>query len=139
MDLRDVPAYGEGDWHRDRKAEADGQHLTCPNCGRGEWFHPLGVPPSDGALCKYRACKVCGFWQEADGTPACRSVMTAHGCLGPIEHGQRCRHCGTTGPRHWHVCCPRVLRPHELGLTSCHHCGTVLTRDHVVPWPVTAP
>lgn len=138
MDLSNVPGYSEADWHRDRQAEAGGARLTCPNCDHGEWFHPLGIPPSDGANRKYRVCKVCGFWQEADGTPAYRCVMTVHTCLGTLLASQRCVHCGMSGPRHWHTCSPRVLPPQELGVTACQCCGVVLTREHVVPWPVGA-
>ena len=138
MDLALVPGYTEADWHRDRRAEAGGTHLTCPNCGRGEWFHVVGVPPEDGSKRKYRACKVCGFRQEADGTPGYRSLMTVHTCLGFLPPGHRCEYCGTCGPRHWHAGCWRVLAPAELGQSTCHVCNVVLSREHVIPWPVAA-
>jgi predicted RNA-binding Zn-ribbon protein involved in translation (DUF1610 family) len=139
MQLRDVSPYSEDDWHRDRQAEAHGAHLRCPNCGRAECFHPVGVPPSDGGKRKYRACRMCGFSQEADGTPAYRSRMVVHTCLAPIAPGHRCEHCGTAGPRAWHPACWRIVAPAEVGVTSCPHCGAVFTADHVIPWPVAAP
>jgi hypothetical protein len=138
MDLSAIPGYFEDDWHRDRQAEATGVHLVCPNCARGEWFHPLGIPPDDGAERKYRLCKVCGFWQEADGTPAYRSVMTIHTCLGAVAGGRKCPNCGIVGPRHWHMGCIRVMPPQELNRTCCRNCGVLLTPQHVVPWPVAA-
>jgi len=138
MDLVLVTSYSEADWHRDRRAEAGGAHLSCPNCGRDEWFHAVGIPPDDGARCKYRACKVCGFHQEADGTPAYRSLMTVHTCVGLLPPGHRCEFCGALGPRHWHAGCWHVISPGEVGRSACPICGTILTLAHVIPWPVSA-
>jgi hypothetical protein len=138
MDLQSIPAYSEADWHRDRQAEAIGMHLQCPSCGRREWFHPIGVPPSDGSRRKYRACKVCGFRQEADGSPAYRCVMMVHTCLGALAPGQRCEYCGASGPRSWHPGCWRVVPARELQATTCQYCQLVFTPDHVIPWPVQA-
>ena len=138
MDLSSVGPYAEADWHHDRQEEAAGKHLVCPNCGHGEWFHPVGFPPNSGAKRKYRACKVCGFWQEADGTPAYRCLMTVHTCLGLIPDGTRCQYCGAWGPRNWHPGCWRILAPKELSQAQCQSCGIVLAQDHVIPWPVEA-
>ena len=138
VELRKVPAYSVADWERDRQEEASGDRLACPNCGRSEWYHPVGIPPETGEKRKYRACKVCGFWQEADGSSAYRCLMTAHVCLGDIKEGAACPYCGTWGPREWHAGCWRILRQPELGVTKCNNCGVALTEDHVVPWPVVA-
>ena len=136
MDLVRIPGYSESDWHNDRQAEAQGTHLSCPNCGRDEWYHPVGIPPGDGSQRKYRACKACGFWQEADGTPAYRCLMTTHVCLSAIPSGKHCAYCGAWGPRHWHAGCWRILPPNEIGVTSCANCALLLSDEYVVPWPV---
>jgi len=133
-----IAAYKEADWDRDRADEATGRRLTCPNCDHGEWFHAVGVPPDTGAERKYRACKVCGFWQRADSTPAYRCRMTVHVCLGLLDSGTACEYCGAWGPIDWHSGCWRILPEAELGVTACKNCKTVLTRAHVIPWPVEA-
>jgi len=138
MNLDQIPGYSEDDWSRDRQRETAGTHFPCPNCGHGEWFHSVGIPPDTGADRKYRACKVCGFWQEADGSPAYRCWMTVHTCLGGLAQGQTCEYCGAWGPRNWHGGCWRILRSKELGVTACANCGVVLTPLHVIPWPVQA-
>jgi hypothetical protein len=136
VELSVIPPYSEADWQRDRQAEAAGEHLHCPNCERDEWFHPVGIPPSDGSRRKYRACKVCGFWQEANGSSAYRCLMTVHTCLGSIPAGRRCEYCGAWGPRKWHPGCWRILPANELGTTRCQYCDVPLTTQHVIPWPV---
>jgi len=138
VDLNSVPGYSEADWQSDRQAEASGERLQCPNCGHCEWFRAVGIPPGDGSQRKYRACKVCGFWQEADGSAAYRCLMTVHTCLGSIPEGKRCEYCGAWGPRNWHPGCWRVLPAKELGTTSCQYCGQILRAQHVTPWPVEA-
>jgi hypothetical protein len=136
MKLHEIPGYSVADWHQEREAESRGQHLACPNCGRAEWYHAVGVPPDTGAQRKYRACKVCGCWQEADGTPAYRCWMTVHTCLAHLAKGMHCPYCGIWGPRQWHAACWRILATDELGITRCAACDLVLTPQHVVPWPV---
>lgn len=46
----------------------------CPACGRVGFFGPRVVGVS-----KYRACRFCGFHQEAEEAPA-RATPTVHGC-----------------------------------------------------------
>ena len=96
----------------------------------------MGVPPDTGAQRKYLACKVCGCWQEADGTLAYRCWMTVHTCLAQLAKGMHCPYCGIWGPRQWHAACCRILTTDELGITRCGTCELVLTSQHVVPWPV---
>lgn len=125
-------------WLADRSAEAAGQRLECPDCRSRIWFRPVGVPPETGAERKYRACKICGFWQNADGTPPYRCYMTAHVCLAAISEDSQCCYCGAWGPIDWHSGCWRILPAGELGVTQCVGCGVVLGPMHVVPWPKTA-
>ena len=138
MKLNEIAGYTPVDWQADRDAEGRGDVLRCPNCEHANWYHPVGIPPDSGAERKYRACKVCGFWQEADGKPAYRCWMTVHTCLGSLAEGARCQFCGAWGPRTWHAGCWRILPSRELGVTTCPNCGVILTPGHVVPWPVIA-
>lgn len=138
MRLVDIPPYSSQAWSSEREVEARGERLACPNCDHNEWYHPVGIPPETGAERKYRACKMCGFWQEADGTQAYRCWMTTHVCIQKLPDGAVCKYCGTWGPREWHAGCWRILRPAELGVTACDGCGVVLSPLHVVPWPVAA-
>jgi hypothetical protein len=133
--LHSIPPYTPDDWSSDRRVDSE-SGLACANCGHDEWYHPVGIPPEDGAERKYRACKVCGFWQEADGSPPYRCMMTSHVCLGHLAEGKQCTYCGAWGPIHWHAGCWRVLRKEELGQTRCDNCGTTLDEGHVVSWPV---
>ncbi len=133
MHLIDIPPYSEDDWRRDREQDAGGEPLTCLNCERSEWFQPCLAEPDR----KYRACKICGFWQEADGTPAYRCRMTVHTCTGVIAEGGQCRNgCGAWGPVSWHAGCWRILTPKELGVYKCPNCDVVISPLHVIRWPV---
>ncbi len=134
MKLRDVPAYSNADWERD--ATASGR-LQCPNCDHAEWCRPCRGTNADGSERRYRACKVCGCWQEADGTPAYRCWVTFHVCLGLVADGGKCPSCEGGGPMDWHAC-GRVLPTNELGVTPCPNCGIILLPLHVIPWPVSA-
>lgn len=138
MKLSEIPGYSADDWQRDRVAEAAGSVLACPNCARTECFHPVGISPIDGSKRKYRACKVCGFCQEADGTQADRCRMTVHTCLGEMTENQRCEFCGSWGPTNWHGGCWRMVAAEQLGTLSCQNCNVILTPYHVIPWPVQA-
>ena len=119
MRLIDIPPYTPEQWRLDRQADGNGKQLECPNCEREQWYHPIGIPAATGAERKHRACKICGFWQEADSTAPYRCVMTAHVCLGNITRGNQCAYCGTWGPHDWHAGCWRILRREELGIRTC--------------------
>lgn len=43
--------------------------MPCPNCKNVGFYGPKGDVSR-----RYRACKFCGFWQEADGTEPYRCI-----------------------------------------------------------------
>src|SRR5690349_16780610 len=97
--LNDIPPYTLDDWARERAADTPDTPLPCPNCGHAEWYHPLEVARDDHTWRQYRACKVCGCWQEADGeSKANRCLLTAHTCERPIQEHARCPNCTLGGP-----------------------------------------
>ena len=92
----------------------------------------------DGTRRLYRACKMCGCWQEADGqSRAYRCAQTVHSCERAIPENAQCANCEALGPRGQHRC-NRVLTPPEVGHFGCKNCGLVIVTAHVIPWPVVA-
>jgi hypothetical protein len=74
--MKEHAPYTEADWQADFERVDQGEPLTCPDCGAlGDYG-----PRDDGQGRHYRACKMCGFWQEADGSPAYRCWMSTHKC-----------------------------------------------------------
>ena len=131
--------YKEPDWQAEVKRQ-ESEILACPDCGSSENYEPKKAVGRDGTERHYRACKMCGFWQEADGSDAYRCWKTEHVCV---------RHVGTQ-----HTCpfCNQVLRPKEPEGTVTHTCGKYLMpnetgyfcttcaewygRESEVPWPL---
>jgi hypothetical protein len=79
------------------------------------------------------------LFQEADGqSGAYQTVLLVHDCRGPAGADAQCRGCGMrprkTGARHP---CPRVVREGET--ITCAECGTLLGKEHVLPWPEQGP
>jgi len=133
--LAEILPYTREQWKRDREGEGRGETLRCPNCDHDEWFHLI---PREDLQPDERVCKVCGFRQEADGTPAYRCLLTAHVCLGPRPDDGECPECGSLVPfQSWHLCA-KVLLQEQIGERPCALCGTVRTEAHVVPWAVEA-
>jgi transcription elongation factor Elf1 len=133
--LAEIPPYTIEQWNRDREDEGRGEILRCPNCDHHEWFRL--IPRVDHQPAE-RACKVCGFQQQADGTPAYRCKLTAHVCLGPRPDEGQCPECDSEVPfQSWHLCA-KVLVQEQIGQRPCALCGTVLAEDHVIPWAVEA-
>lgn len=132
MKLDEIPPFTPADWAAEDHAVQTGRSPACPNCGRTENYAPYEV----GAR-RYRACKSCGCWQEADGTAAYRCAILFHSCVQPIPEDVRCKNCDVWGPRSAHRC-HRILPPQEIGVTKCRQCGIVQTRVHIVGWPVKA-
>ena len=133
MDAASV--YTESAWAEEMRSFEAGELLHCPDCGRSLAYEPRAGegPVEGGPIRKYRACKICGFWQEADGeSSSYRCVITFHLCLAAIPDGAQCTSCTVEGPLSHHLC-GRYLRESE---TYVHEsCGTLLGPDHVVPWP----
>lgn len=127
--------YTKDDWQGERAREEDGEQLSCPGCGRSEWYHPIAVGREDGSHRLYRACKVCGFWQDTGDDPY-RCLPTLHICTGEIARGERCNSCRTWGPREWHPCI-RFLKEEEITAQGYIHeeCGTALGPEHRVALP----
>ncbi len=132
--LADIPPYTLADWTAEHIATP---RLPCPNCGRTDLYQILKVQRDDGTWRHYRCCKVCGFWQNADGSPAFRCVKTVHTCNRPIPQDGQCANCLGGGPRGVHRCA-RALTTSEVGVFACKHCGVVTKSADVIPWPVSA-
>jgi len=68
------------DWAGEYAAFKAGRMPCCPNCERADNYVPYTVRRDDGSERRYRGCKSCGCWQEADGTAAyrCALLFTAH-------------------------------------------------------------
>jgi len=69
-------AYTEKQWGKEMQlAEFCGRHsplgscnLECPSCHEAGFYGPRKIENDKGEIArKYRACKWCGFWQEAWG------------------------------------------------------------------------
>lgn len=131
-----IGPYTEADWERDRAAVKAGEALACPDCGHTENYVLAEGRRWDGSPRRYRGCKVCGFWQEADGESSpYRCRLTVHICLARFAEERECRGCGNgIGPALWHLCL-RILRPDEEW--RCPECGTALETQHTVPWPAS--
>jgi len=135
--LAKIPPFAPADWAAEDHAFQTGRSLACPNCERVENYALYSAQREDGSERRYRGCKSCGCWQEADGTLAYRCSLLIHSCAQPIPEGTTCRNCDTWGPRSEHRC-HRVLPPNEIGVTRCRQCAVVQTHAHVVGWPVRA-
>jgi hypothetical protein len=132
--LSEIGPYSESEWRSDKLLQA-GRRLACPNCDSDVYFKAYGTTRG------YRGCKVCGFWQEADGvSQPYRCHATEHVCVGDIPRGAVCGCCEKPGPISYHLCW-RVLTPREVAERSytCSVSGTVLGVEHVIPWAVEAP
>lgn len=84
-------------------------------------------------------CKMCGLTQEADGeSDPYQSHCTVHACRGEIPEGKQCSSCAAWGERTFHWCARAVTTEELEGLKPYRHqeCGTVLSHEHRVPWPV---
>jgi len=128
--------YIEADWQWEESQRLAGKRLTCPDCGSDANYAPkAGIHP-DGSPRHYRACKMCGFWQEADGTPAYRCWLSKHTCskeLSP-EETFTCEYCGDKISENSHPC-GKYLLPDEDGYT-CSTCSDFQGRDTAVAFPL---
>jgi uncharacterized Zn finger protein len=130
-----LPPYSQADWQREWDADLP---LQCPRCGSGEDFGPRQAVLADRSFRRYRACKQCGMFQEADGRSLPhQTVLMAHDCDSQVGADAQCRGCGLrvrTGGRHL---CHRIVREDEV--FTCPECGTVLSEEHRRPWPERGP
>lgn len=124
-------------WIQER-ADVSAKRAECPACGRMDNYSTYEIDQPGTTSRKYRGCKLCGFWQEADGRSLpYRTVLTVHVCIGPISENSQCSSCLVWGPRAQH-CCFRVLRRAEAHHKEYLHseCGVRIGMEHVIPWPV---
>jgi hypothetical protein len=116
-----IGPYLQADWERDMAGVA----LSCPDCGSSTDYGPRAAPRPDGSLRLYRACKACGFWQEADGTAPYRCRVAAHRCTVSFAEPRECRECEQP--------LPAGIQEHDCGRWlhtterfTCPECGTVV-------------
>ena len=127
--------YTEVEWQQDERQRTSGFPLTCPDCRKDADYGPRQATKADGSPRKYRACKMCGFWQEADGLSLpYRCRLAVHMCTGDFGTSRECRGCGNVlasgTQRHL---CSRVLAPRET--YHCPECHATVGRRNVIPWP----
>ncbi len=142
LGMKEHPPYSEANWRADRSS-AESLYLTCPDCGyRGPlpWYGPRLKNEGTSEERHYRACWICGFTQEADGSPPYRRWKSSHLCqrqLG-IDTAIDCEHCGQTlvADRRGVVShmCARILPPSKDGY-HCQTCGRWQGRETAVNWP----
>jgi predicted RNA-binding Zn-ribbon protein involved in translation (DUF1610 family) len=133
--------YSEAAWEAESKLTAEGgPPLPCPDCGSYSNYGPKKARREDGSTRYYRACKMCGFWQEADGSPAYRCWASQHLCVRHVGENFTCDFCGSVlvpqeaeGPVA-HTC-GKYLLPSESGY-HCTTCGRWYGRESQVPWPM---
>lgn len=133
--VKAYPPYTEEDWYAAVVGRMKGERLACPECGSHRDFYPKTGKNSDGTERHYQACRMCGFWQEADGTPAYRCWKSTHRCDPglPAEEEYSCEHCSQTqlsGPHD----CEWYLKLWEEGY-ACVTCGQYLGRETKRAWP----
>lgn len=126
-------AYSPSDWLLDQSTPLD-----CPDCGSSRDYGPRCAPRAAGAHRLYRACKDCGFWQEADGAPPYRCWKSEHVCTRRVHADYSCPFCGQVligsaeGKDASHRC-GKYLLPSEDGY-DCTTCGTWQGRETTAPW-----
>ncbi len=109
--MKEHPPYTEADWQRDEALRLKGHRFNCPDCDSDRDYAPRCPDPPARAR-HYRACKDCGFLQEADGTSPYRCWLAAHECkdglikgkiLTPSEDDYHCGVCDKTIGRKWKI------------------------------------
>jgi hypothetical protein len=129
----DLAHYTESLWEQEMKSGqgieilfSDGRrisfgtNLPCPDCKTVGFYGPRLIKEGETITRKYRACKFCGFWQEAAG-----AVLIDHG-----SKPYRCNHfyCDKCGNYGWRS-------PWNEGNEICP-CGAEMRR---ATWPVEDP
>lgn len=86
-----------------------GSCLRCPNCKTLGFYGPRVVQNNKGEITrKYKACKFCGFWQEAWGDVYNERGGEAYRCITVL--------CDKCGAYDWRV-------PWSKQLGNCINCG----------------
>lgn len=128
--------YIEADWQWEESQRLAGKRLTCPDCESDDWYQPMSAPRPDGSQRHYRGCKICGFWQEADGTEAYRVWLCMHDCRHELETGKTftCNDCEQEVTENSHSC-GKYLLPDEEGY-ECGTCGEFQGRETSTDFPL---
>jgi RNase P subunit RPR2 len=134
--MKNHPAYTELAWQADEVRRRAGQRWECPDCASEFDYGPTSHSRSDGSARHYRACKNCGFWQEADGSPPYRIWLAVHDCslrIAPRQLVLECSTCGNSsvvpaGSTEWKHRCGKYLKPWEDGF-QCSNCHTFKGRE----------
>ncbi len=116
--------YTEKQWEEEMKISLSsfcgGQHwpagsctIPCPRCGTVGFYGPRGSS-SNGR--KYRACKFCGFWQEAWGSVYDERGGKPYRCITVY-----CDKCQTSNTYNWHL-------PETQKFGYCPRCHTELKK-----------
>src|SRR5260370_14783748 len=81
------PPYTEANYQAERRQTPP---LACPDCGSTGDYGPRAAAQPDGTERHYLACKGCGFWQEADDSPAYPCWKFLHVCALPVHSDYTC-------------------------------------------------
>lgn len=114
--------YTEKRWEEEliktAKTQCGGSHwgagscvIPCPECGTVGFYAPRGSVSSER---KYRACKFCGFWQEAWGSVYNERGGDPYRCTTVY-----CDKCRTPDTYNWHL-------PWTQGFGNCSKCQSPL-------------
>ena len=115
--MNEYPPYTEAGWQRDKELLDQGHRFFCPDCLSDTDYGPRWTEPP-AATRHYRACKDCGFWQEADGTPPYRCWQPEHECA-KSEGGYY-----------------REYKTPDEDPFECPNCHEMVSRqESEVPWP----
>lgn len=129
--------YSLTDWLHDA---GSGGGLPCPRCGHDEDYglRDDAATATPENVRYYRASKVCGMFQEADGrSDPYETTITVHLCLSSVAASAVCRGCGIVREgRAWHLC-PRILAAGEA--FTCPECDTNPADEHTIPWAAPGP
>ena len=140
--MKEHSPYTEPEWQKDESHRLTGGSFRCPDCNSEENFWPKHHLRSDGSERHYRACKICGFWQEVDGSAPYRIWLAAHTCAVRLRPGQLTVTCVTCenrliaepGSSEIQHRCGKHLSPWEEGF-SCGNCGEYIGREHAQALP----
>lgn len=125
--------FTEADWQREFESATPlqgrrddgtvmppmGSDIPCPVCGVTGFYGPR-IEETDGKPERlYRACKFCGFWQEASGELRDSFGGQPYWCFSV--------YCGTCFFLDW--------RFPEMAAGNCEHCGCPVRE---VPWAIDA-
>jgi hypothetical protein len=99
-------------------------NIPCPYCRVIGFYEPRGRK-EEGFPRKYRACKFCGFWQEAAG-----KTYDEHGGDWYRCKMYKCEKCDTGSEKYN---CYNWREPWEEGSFHCPKCGNTMNE---CSWPI---